>query len=393
MTPWGDILDHVADFDPALDIETFARGLPGRWVVYLLADGRDRPVQLLCVKNLRASMKRRLGEGDMGDPAERIKAGPSRKVDYRAVVRRIHWRRVDSDLEADWVHLEAARAVFPETYRSMTGYRPAWFVHVDPDAAFPRYIKTTEIDRASGIHLGPLEDKQSAARLIELIEDSFDLCRYHNILIQAPRGRACAYKEMGKCPAPCDGSIAMDQYRRMIAWSAATLASPMDYVAEQQQRMRAAAAELRFETAAKIKAFIDQIGQFGKGPYRHIRRLEDFRYLSIQRGPRAGTAKVFIITPGGIHNPLNLIGPPRRIDDLLTTIRASVRRMDDPIDSIRAERLAVAAHHLFDSRTQGTYIPLDSLDEITIAKAYQAVRKQKVDLSEDEGVVKESAAI
>src|SRR5439155_16195446 len=119
------------------------------------------------------------------------------------------WRRVDSAFEADVVYLAAARELFPRTYRGMIGFRPAWFVHVNPEHNFPRYVKTIDATTRAGLLLGPLEDKHDAARLIEIIEDSFDLCRYYHVLVEAPNAMACAYTQMGKCPAPCDGSISM----------------------------------------------------------------------------------------------------------------------------------------------------------------------------------------
>ena len=147
----------------------------------------------------------------------------------------------------------------------MLGFRLAWFVHVNPDARFPRYTKTKDLTIQTGQLVGPLEDKHAAARLIHLAEDSFDLCRYYHILVEAPRGKACAYKEMGKCPAPCDGSISMDQYRRMIQWSADTVVDSAPLIRDQTERMKSAAADLRFESAGKIKAFIDSISKLGKG--------------------------------------------------------------------------------------------------------------------------------
>src|SRR4051812_47362456 len=142
-----------ADFDPAADFEAFRKSVPAKWVVYLMADADDRPVQLLCVKNLRYSLERRLG------PSDQEQAGPNRRVNYREIVRRVYWRRVDSAFEADAIYLEAARAIFPQTYQGMVGFRPAWFVHVDPDARFPRYVKTIDLSERTGTYIGPLEDK------------------------------------------------------------------------------------------------------------------------------------------------------------------------------------------------------------------------------------------
>src|SRR5256885_1820097 len=104
-----------------------------------------------------------------------------------------------------------------------------------------------------GMVIGPLEDKHAAARLIQLVEDSFDLCRYYNILVESPNTKACAYKEMGKCPAPCDGTISMDEYRRGIERSAQVLIRPEDFLTEQDARMQKLAGELQFEQAAKVK--------------------------------------------------------------------------------------------------------------------------------------------
>src|SRR5687767_15090654 len=137
---WSTIFDRRVDFDPAAgDFDAFVRQVPAKWVVYLLADADGRPVQLLCVKNLRYSLKRRLGTEEQASGAG---AGPSRRVNYRDLVRRVYWRRVDSAFEADWLYYEAARLLFPQTYQGMVGFRPAWFVHVNPEANFPRYTKT-----------------------------------------------------------------------------------------------------------------------------------------------------------------------------------------------------------------------------------------------------------
>jgi len=377
------IFDQCENLDPGGELEVFLRRLPARWVIYLMADEHDRPVQLLCVRNLRASVKRRFGEPE--------DAGPSRRIDYRQIVRRIYWRRVDSAFEADWLYLQAARELFPQTYQGMVGFRPAWFIHVDPDASFPRYVKTTDLTK-SGDTIGPVEDKHAAGRLIEEVEDLFDLCRYYNVLVDAPDAKACAYKEMGRCPAPCDGSISMEQYRRLIAWSAQVLVDPAEMVREQQRRMAAAAAELRFELAGKIKAYADRLAHLTKGPWRYVRQLREFSYLGFQHGPKVGKVKIFLITPGRMDQILSLIDAPERGGEILRvalTEAAAWRNL--PIDAPAAERIAVVARHLFQAKSaHGVFIPLDRIDEPSILRGYRELQKQKIKADpEGEGVMKE----
>src|SRR5918999_5014558 len=340
MIEASDIFEGWADFDPAADFEAFLRAVPAKWVVYLLADVNSRPVQLLCVKNLRASLKRRLGTDEA-----LATGGLSKRVNYREIVRKVFWRRVDSGFEADWLYYEAARLLFPVTYQGMVGFRPAWFVHVNPDANFPRYTKTTNLSIRTGVYLGPLEDKHAAARLIQLAEDGFDLCRYYNVLVESPHARACAYKEMGKCPAPCDGTISMDQYRQLVGWSVETVVDPAPFLRDQAKRMQQAAAELRFETAATIKAFIDSFAPLGKGAFRHVRRLRDFCFLCLQHGPREGTAKVFLVTPGRIEEIAGMIAEPAKAAELLRlALSLSAERATAQVDEVGAERVGIVSH-------------------------------------------------
>jgi excinuclease UvrABC nuclease subunit len=381
-------LDHHVAFDPAADFDAFLRSVPAKWAVYLLTDADDRPVQLLCVKNLRYSLEHRLGTGE--------DVGPTRRVNYRDLVRNVRWVRVHSTFEADWVYLEVARQIFPRTYQGMLGFRDAWFLHVDVDAKFPRYTKTNDLTVGTGQLVGPVKDKDSAGRLIQMVEDAFDLCRYYNVLLESPNGRACAYKEMGKCPAPCDGSVSIEQYCHLVRLSLSVLVDPKPYVREQEQRMRSAAAELRFETAAKIKTYVEQLSRMGSGAFVHARPLSDFVFVSLQRGATEGTAKVFLITPGGIEEVIGILGDAPRWGEILRRLlELNEARRPRAIDATAAERIALVSHHLFaPKKTEGAFLRLEETDEKLLAKAHRELKKQKPHPEADgEGVVKELQAL
>ena len=378
MIPWED--GHL-DFSPTQPIEQALKLLPARWAVYLMSDEDDRPVQLLSVRNLRASIKRRLTT---------TIEGPSKRVDYRTLVKRIRWKRVDGALESDLAYLDVARAVFPNTYRQMVTMRPTWWLEVDSVAGFPRWTRTENPVAAAAsptaVVLGPLQDKSHASKLIELLEDAFDLCRYHHVLVQSPQGLACPYKDMGKCPAPCDGSVSMQQYRQLVAWSLRTLIDPANEIEEQTERMRTAAVELRFELAAKIKQFIDMLKSLRNGDNCNVRPFNRFAFVTIQPGPTAKQSKLFLCTPAGAMYVAGMIGEPI---DVLGHL--DLPRNQQPAD---LEKLCIITQHLFNPKTSGCFIPQDALTTVALIKAYRTTCKQPCESdgqeNEDEGIVREA---
>ncbi|MGC4030912.1 MAG: hypothetical protein QM754_04080 [Tepidisphaeraceae bacterium] len=371
--------DGQLDLDPGVPLETSLKAAPAKWAVYLMSDADDRPVQLLCVRNLRASLKRRLGPNAEDEPTKR--------VDYRQVVRRVRWKRVDNPLESDLAYLDVAREIYPSTYRKLVTLRPAWWVHVDAEAPHPRWRVTDDPCPGCGHAFGPLAEKSHAQRLVEKLEDLFDLCRYHNVLQQTPAGQPCAYKDMGKCPAPCDGSVSMQQYRVLVDWSRLTLADPQAEVDVQADRMRDAAGDLRFELAGKIKQFLEGIRSLTAGEAKFVRPAENFDFAAVQSGPSRGQAKLMHVTLAGATEVLGLIGEPAAFPPL----------PEPPVpQTTDTERLGLIISHLFGPKTGGVFLSEEQWNRPELTKAYKAVIKQSPekppadDVADDEGVVREA---
>jgi hypothetical protein len=182
----------------------------------------------------------------------------------------------------------------------------------------------------------------------------------------------------------------------MIEWSLSTLVDPDEMIRQQTRRMQAAASDLKFELAAKIKVYVDALSQLRKGAFRHVRRLKDFAYLSLQRGPRDGLAKIFLITPGQIDEIAGLLCEPARPSEILRlAFTLASERSTSTVSSIGAERIGVVAHHLFLAKANhGVFLPLETIDEKSVIKAYRDLLKQKPqDQVEGEGVLKELQAL
>ena len=375
--PWQDAELYI---DPQVPIDDATRALPARWAVYLMLDAERNPVQLLCVKNLRASVRRRLGESAPD-------AGPSRRIDYRGLVRYVRWRRVDSRLMNDLTYLDVARVVYPTRWQTIVNTRPAWWLHIDAEAQFPRWKITDDPTLPTGQLFGPIAEKGLAQKVVERIEDLFDLCRYHNVLQQSPRGAPCAYKDMGRCPAPCDGSVSMQQYRQLIDWSIATIADPTIEIDDHSERMRQAAGELRFETASKIKQFIDGLKSLRTADARFIAPLDCFGGYALAAGPVKNAARLLHIDLAGVHEMLGVLQNPTDLN--LSNIALPPK---SPIDALR---LAIIAHHQMRPGDDVTFIERDQLSPRTLSTAYKHLTQKQTSTpstiaNDDEGVLREA---
>lgn len=81
----------------------------------------------------------------------------------------------------------------------------------------------------------------------------FDLCRYYHILIEAPNGNACAYKEMGRCPAPCDGTVSMAHYHQQMRDAIDCAADRNAWKNSASKKMTEASDAMDFEAAELCK--------------------------------------------------------------------------------------------------------------------------------------------
>jgi len=355
--------------------------LPARWCVALMVDAVGLPVQLLCAKNLRASLARRFVESDQTPT-------PSRRIDYRQIVSAVWAARVTSELEMDLVYQHVAKLVFPDRWKTLVPQRLAYFVHVDPCATHPDFSIVESISEQGKV-IGPFSSSNKALTFIHDIRDAFDLCRYHNLLRQSPHGAACVYKQMGKCPAPCDGSIPLDEYRYSVSKAVRSIVDPVTFDNEQIQAMQRLAAQLEFEQAARVNASSKLISALRKSELGQLGRASSFEYVVVTPGPRKSTAKVWRVGVNYVEESLGLIAPDTDCLSMLKAIPAPSVQVDD--QSVSAH-VGSMCHHLRATKSACVWISLRDLSRATLDKAVrQAMAIDEPEVT-DESVLRESSS-
>ncbi|MFN0134601.1 MAG: hypothetical protein ACKVS9_00615 [Phycisphaerae bacterium] len=225
--------------------------LPNAPAVYLLVAADDAPVQLGTTQQLRRLVSSRLiVESDV----------PTLRADLGEIVRGVLYRPVSNSFEATWWYYRIARELHPREYRKMIGFGAAWFLHVSFDERLPEIRVTDQIWRSPGEFVGPFGPQRAAHQALETLWDLFDLCRHPEQYRKSPSGSRCAYADMGRCDAPCDGAAAPQAMieRTRAAWRLAT-GGGAEWLVEAAARMKQLAAALQFERAAQAKQQIDAV--------------------------------------------------------------------------------------------------------------------------------------
>ncbi|NLF30881.1 MAG: hypothetical protein GX591_08350 [Planctomycetes bacterium] len=340
MTMLQHHVDAVVAVTPPLDEEAL-KAIPARRGVFALLDEAGRVILVTTAADMRSRLRYRLTAPD--------DEGPSKAADLRDITAAVAHRRTYSRFETDWRYLELVRAVFPDTWETLLPRRSAWFIAVDPAAAAPYWAVVAGAARAARA-FGPFPDRRSAEACLEALTDVFDLCRCVSILRQAPSGSACAYKQMGRCIAPCDGTASMDAYRAVLERSIRCVAGDS---AEQREHltaaMKAASAEMAFERAAVFKARLDRLAELAGPKAACVRDIQAFRFVIIQPGPSSHQACTFICNGGRLAAGPVVEYPPSgaAMGEVLAACEGLAA---EPDAAVASRRMGLVAWYLFSSR-------------------------------------------
>lgn len=360
-------------------------------VVLEAADGRA--VLAGVTGDARRFCRARLGEGD-GTPAP---GGVRPKADLRPVTARVLVYPARSMLAGEAVFLEIARERLPRVARLASERRRGWFVRWNAGDPTPTWRKTNLSDVAPGSTdgsdlLGPFGTKDAGGRFAEGLDELFELCRYPRELEKAPRGKACAYKEMGKCPAACDGSESMDAYRGRVRDAVALTREGVGHAIERTTAdLRSASAAMDFEHAAALKGRLDRLGAMGKPAMRHARALDRFAVLAAGPGERG--VDVLLCVRGWMY-ALGELGEEAGVGLMAAAVRAACAEAP-AFDGApaRVEAVGLFAHWLYGaakSRERAALVPSGDGGEDAVVRTLAALagevrtRASAEDAGEDE---------
>src|SRR5436309_487524 len=226
-------------------VETQLKSLPAKPGVYLFRDADGAVLYVGKAKTLRSRVRSYFQKTT--DGRAQIRSLPGRVADVEVIV-------TGSEVEA--LHLEQ---------NLVKRHRPPFNVRLRDDKSFPynavtvedeypRVMFTRERHRRGVVYFGPYANAKKVRETLDVLNRVFPYRPCEGPKPGRHSGIPCLDFHIERCLAPCVGYVSKDDYRAIIDQVIEFLSGETEPIQRQlEARMREAAAEERFEDAARYR--------------------------------------------------------------------------------------------------------------------------------------------
>lgn len=157
-----------------------------------------------------------------------------------------------TDLEAEVLELRLIAAHAPRyNRRSKFPERQQWLKLTIE--AFPRLSIVRAVADDGAVYFGPFSRRAAAEQAMLAIYEAFPIRQCTSRLSERRLGTGCALGELGKCLAPCDGSVTRTEYAEVVDAVRTSLTTDVRGVLEApRKRLESLIAQQRFEEAGRL---------------------------------------------------------------------------------------------------------------------------------------------
>lgn len=224
----------------------------------------------------------------------------------------IEWTITASDLEALLLEMNLIKRHRPHYNILLKDDKRYPYLKVTLRDAFPTIVSTRRVLDDGARYFGPYVSVQSMRDTIAALRKVFPYLDCDRE-ITGKDPRACLFHDIGLCLAPCIGAVTKDEYRAMIARLCRFLEGhTAEVVDDLAERMRAHAAALEFEQAARLRDRIIAIEQLIERQRVIAPTLADQDVIAVAREDGSAIAQVFFVRNGKLmgseHFPLEGTG-------------------------------------------------------------------------------------
>ncbi|MCC8046330.1 MAG: excinuclease ABC subunit UvrC [Clostridiales bacterium] len=273
------------------NIEEELKKLPGRPGVYIMHDARDTIIYVGKAISLKNRVRQYFQTSRNKGP--KIEQMVSRISRFEYIV-------TDSELEALVLECNLIKEHRPKYNTMLKDDKSYPFIKVTVGEAFPRVVFSRDMKKDKSRYFGPYTSAGAVKDTIELINR---LYKIRNCTLSLPRDigkdRACLYYHIGQCPAPCQGLISQEEYRKSVDAALEFLNGNYAPVLDDLQRQMEEASEaLDFEKAIQYRDLLSSVRQVAQRQKITHEDGEDKDVLAMAVDGSDAVVQVFFIRGG-----------------------------------------------------------------------------------------------
>ncbi|MCH5252056.1 MAG: excinuclease ABC subunit UvrC [Lachnospiraceae bacterium] len=273
------------------NLEEELKKLPGKPGVYLMHDASDEIIYV----GKAISLKNRVRQ--YFQKSRNVTPKIQRMID------RIAWFEyivTDSELEALVLECNLIKEHSPRYNTMLKDGKSYPFLKATVQEAYPRLLFARQMNRDGSRYFGPFTSGKAIRDTIELVNELFHLrsCR-RSLPKDIGKERPCLYHQIGQCPAPCQGGVPEEEYRKNFERALKFLqGDTKEIVRELTEKMTRASEAMQFEEAAQYRDLIHSIEQVTERQKITSEDNEDRDIVAMARGGDEAVVQVFFIRGG-----------------------------------------------------------------------------------------------
>lgn len=304
----------------------------------------------------------------------------SRRLNLRAIARRIEYWRFASRLESSLLLYELARRHMPDDYGRYLKLRPPVLVRLILSNAFPRTTHTTRLTTSESVQYGPFRSRASAEQFEAGFLDFFQLRRCPEDLQPSFDHPGCVYGEMNKCLRPCQMVVSAGEYGSEAARVAAFLrtdgASLIDAIRTMRDRL---SEELEFEEAARIHKRLERAAALVQGRDELATDVQKLAGAAVTPSVERESVSLAFFWSGRWHGPQHLPLQPadgrpipldRRVKEMIAALPAGKASLRE-----RQDQLSLLAQWFYSSWRDGEWVAIPDAAAIPYRKIVNAIHR------------------
>lgn len=206
----------------------------------------------------------------------------------------------DSELEALVLECNLIKEHNPKYNTMLKDGKSYPFLKATIQEDYPRFVFARQMNRDGAKYFGPFTSGSAIRDTIELLNKLFHLRNCRKVLPRdIGKERPCLYHQMGQCPAPCQGGVDKEEYRKNFAKALSFLnGNTKEVVRDLQQKMNELAQNMQFEEAAVYRDLITSVKQVTERQKITSEDKEDRDIIAMARQETEAVVQVFFIRGG-----------------------------------------------------------------------------------------------